>query len=397
MPRPLTLTLTSPQRSALQTIVKRHPKPYLRERAAALLQLAEGASARQVGAAGLLRPRQHRTVSTWCKRFQAEGLAGLAIKKGRGRKAAFQPQFTAASQAQEALGHQLAQPPSSAARWSLATLLEQVAWLHLKSLSGLHKLLKRLRIHYKRGRLKVHSPDPNYLEKLHAIVAALEQAQAAQGRIVLLFADQLTYYRQPSLAAAYSLAGGACQPLAPLSHKSNTASRIAGAIHALTGQVTYIQAAKIGVRQLRQLYEKICQHYPQAEQIYLVLDNWPVHFHADLLAELEVQKTPFELKIPPSWSRAPSAQVKGLNLPIQLLPLPTYASWANPIEKLWKHLKQYCLHLHRLADEWEVLKQKVNAHLEQFKDGSKELLRYIGLSEKSKLYGAVLALNPMPP
>ena len=38
------------------------------------------------------------------------------------------------------------------------------------------------------------------------------------------------------------------------------------------------------------------------------------------------------------------------------------------------------LHLHRLTDEWEILQQRVIAFMEQFKGGSQELLRYVGLS-----------------
>ena len=148
---------------------------------------------------------------------------------------------------------------------------------------------------------------------------------------------------------------------------------------------------------MRELYEKARQEYPEAEVIYIVLDNWPVHFHADVLGELQAQKTPFHLKVPGNWSPEPSAKVKGLNLPIQLLPLPTYASWCNPIEKLWKHLKQKCLHLHRWSEVWDELKRRLREHLEQFKDGSEELLRYVGLTTNSKLYGAILAAQSVPP
>ena len=42
----------------------------------------------------------------------------------------------------------------------------------------------------------------------------------------------------------------------------------------------------------------------------------------------------------------------GWQLPIQLVPLPTYASWCNPIEKLWRQLRQELLHLHRFADRF---------------------------------------------
>ncbi|MBK9335612.1 MAG: transposase [Lewinellaceae bacterium] len=37
-----------------------------------------------------------------------------------------------------------------------------------------------------------------------------------------------------------------------------------------------------------------------------------------------------------------------MNLPVQLHFLPTYASWLNPIEKVWKMLKQDLVHNHPL-------------------------------------------------
>ena len=92
MPEPLTLELTTTQRVELEKMRDRHPKPYLRERAAALLKIADGQTAGQVSRQGLFKPRYKRTVKTWLKRYQAEGLAGLAIKQGRGRKPAFFPE-----------------------------------------------------------------------------------------------------------------------------------------------------------------------------------------------------------------------------------------------------------------------------------------------------------------
>jgi transposase len=400
MPKQLSLTLNPDEYRLLQSLVRSHPKAYLRQRAAALLKIAEGCSVNFVAHHGLLRRFRAETVSAWLKRFQAEGFDGLPIKAGRGRKAAFHSHFATSSQAQEALLHTLSRPPEefsqSDTRWTLASLAGACPWLQLKSHSGLHRLLKRLKIHYKRGRLKVHSPDPQYSEKLADICRVLELAKASPDKFILLFADQLTFYRQPTLAQAYSLAGSSVQPLARCSHKSNTSWRVAGLLNALTGKVSFIEGSKIGLKQLVKLYEKACQQYPKAEVIYLVLDNWPVHFHADVLAELAPQQTPFALQIPASWSRQPSGKVKGLNLPIQLLPLPTYASWCNPIEKLWKHLKQKCLHLHRWSNDWEAFKSRVRRHLQQFQEGSQELLGYVGLTTNSKLYGAILAVQPAP-
>lgn len=66
-------------------------KPYLRERASAILKLSNGQTAFQIASDGLLRRRYYETVSDWFHRFQSDGVKGLLIKKGRGRKPAFSP------------------------------------------------------------------------------------------------------------------------------------------------------------------------------------------------------------------------------------------------------------------------------------------------------------------
>lgn len=59
--------------------------------------------------------------------------------------------------------------------------------------------------------------------------------------------------------------------------------------------------------------------------------------------------------------------------------LPTYASWLNPIEKLWRWLKQDILHLHSLPNDLETLRLQVQSFLARFISGSDPLLRYVGL------------------
>jgi len=88
---PHRVTLTPEDRTALEAVRDTAALPYLRERAAALLKIADGAVAAHVAREGLLRPRQPDTVYGWLRRYEAEGLAGLAIRPGRGRKPAFSP------------------------------------------------------------------------------------------------------------------------------------------------------------------------------------------------------------------------------------------------------------------------------------------------------------------
>jgi tetratricopeptide (TPR) repeat protein len=294
------------------------------------------------------------------------------------------------------LQHLIAQPPENFAqkgvRWTLEKLRKTLSWLNSLTLSGVWLHLKRAGINRKRGRLKVHSPDLEYLEKLLEVVRVLELAASSNGKIVVLFGDEFTFYRQPTLADAYFQKGSKTQPLGKLSHHSNTKGRIGGAVNALSGQVHYVLGSKCGIKQLLKLYEQVKEAYPEAEVIYLVEDNWSVHFHPTVLNAFPTQETRFELKVSHYWKNVKGEKWTKQIIPIQIVPLPTYASWSNPIEKLWRWLKQEVLHLHRRADEWDKLKEEIKKFLDQFRNKSVELLKYIGLTESSKLYGEAISL-----
>ncbi len=85
------LVLSEAERQLLEQTRAHHAKPYLREHAAAILKVASGNSIRQVALQGLLRPRHPDTVRSWIRRFRAEGIAGLYVRPGTGRKPAFSP------------------------------------------------------------------------------------------------------------------------------------------------------------------------------------------------------------------------------------------------------------------------------------------------------------------
>ena len=91
MPKLRTLKLTNERKTELEQIRDNHEKSYLRERAAALLKISAGQSADAVATQGLLKKRDPDTVYEWLDRYEADGVAGLQIKEGRGRKPAFSP------------------------------------------------------------------------------------------------------------------------------------------------------------------------------------------------------------------------------------------------------------------------------------------------------------------
>ncbi len=111
MPKRRTLSLTSEERRQLEDVRDHHPKPYMREKAAAMLKIADGMSAHQVALHGLLKPRDPDVVYGWLNRYLMEGVAGLEVREGRGRK----PKDAAAAKAaRQNRARRAAQRPTAA-------------------------------------------------------------------------------------------------------------------------------------------------------------------------------------------------------------------------------------------------------------------------------------------
>ncbi len=91
MANPLKIELTETQRQELEQVRNHHELPYLRERAAAILKIADGISGRETALHRLLRAHWQDTIYEWVKRYRRDGVEGLKIKPGRGRKPAFSP------------------------------------------------------------------------------------------------------------------------------------------------------------------------------------------------------------------------------------------------------------------------------------------------------------------
>jgi hypothetical protein len=235
----------------------------------------------------------------------------------------------------------------------LADLGAALPWLAGRHPSSIRRIVRRLGLCSRRGRLVLHSPDPAYDAKLAAILAAQCFAHAFPTQVVLLYEDEFTYSRRPTVASGYAPIGSRL-PAAPLGHGPNTRRRIAGCLNAATGQFHAWQRARFDRFTLRRLYRAVAAGYPAAEHIYLVHDNWPVHAHPDL--------------------------VDGLADPrLHLLPLPTYAPWTNPVEDVWRYLKADVLHLHDLVDDWTALQAAVAAWLAAWTAPSAPHLAMLGL------------------
>lgn len=239
------------------------------------------------------------------------------------------------------------------ARYRLADVRMLLPVVANYSLSGIARLLARWRIRLKRGRYRLMSPDPDYHAKGTRLAEALADAQQDPTHVRLLYVDECSVYRQPTLAPAWWPVGATQEPTVPRSLRSNVCRRYVGALDAVTGQVTWLERARMRVPSLCTFLEAVRQAYPD-QHLSVAWDNWTVHRHPRVLETAD-------------------------RLQIDLLWLPTYAPWTNPIEKLWRWLRQDVIHHHQVAEEWDALRHLVAAFLDQFARGSPALLRYVGL------------------
>src|SRR3954463_363952 len=158
MPR-RTLTLTEDQREELLHLRDHDPRPYVRERGAALLTIADGQSPHRGALRGLLNPRAPDTVYAWLARFLDSGPAGLIAHPHGGYRG--RPR----GPAPEALIERLHQGPGEEARqenavtdsspppsrWTLRTIQVSLPGFQDLTLSGVWRALQRCRVGLRSG------------------------------------------------------------------------------------------------------------------------------------------------------------------------------------------------------------------------------------------------------
>ena len=241
-------------------------------------------------------------------------------------------------------------------RWTLRTIRVSVDWLSTYTLSGVWRVLQLCGLTLQASCVRLFSPDPDYHRKVQRLQRCLRDAARHPESVVALFLDEFGYQRWPEVAPTW----GAEVAVAQRAGHTQQWPTI-GCLNAVTGQGNYVDGYLVGRRQVIEFYEQLDHVSPKVEFLYVIQDNWNIHTHPEVLEALRSYP-----RLKPVW-------------------LPTYAPWLNPIEKLWRWVRQDVLKMHRWVEDWSLVKQRVRQFLEQFAHGSQELLRYVGLLGEGKL------------
>jgi transposase len=241
-------------------------------------------------------------------------------------------------------------------RWTLRTIRVSVEWFTEYTLSGVWRVLHACGLGLHTARARLFSPAPASQSKVRRLHRCWRDAARHPDTGVALFLDEFGYQRWPEVAPTWGLEAAVAQRAG-----NNPQGRTIGALNAIPGQVNYLDGYLVGRQQVLKFDPQLDRAYPEMDRLYVIQDNWNMHTHPDVRSALA--RSP---RIKPVW-------------------LPTYAPWLNPLEKLWRWLRQDVLKLHRWVEDWPRVKQRVHDFLDQFTHGSPDLLRYVGLVGKGKL------------
>jgi transposase len=151
------MNLTADQRAELERESKKGHPAHVRVKALALLNIADG---RTVTAVAAIFRISRQALYDWQKRYAADGVAGLGVRPGRGRRSAVDLEQVTDTVRRSPREFNIART-----RWTLAAVAQAVPTLGGYSARGVQKVLARAGLRYKRGQVWLHSPDPQYAVK----------------------------------------------------------------------------------------------------------------------------------------------------------------------------------------------------------------------------------------
>lgn len=310
-------------RRRLKRIVQKEQDANHSRRANALLLLYEGLS--QSETARLLRVSR-TALYRWIERYEAYGEAGLVPDRPGTPP-------TVDGSVCRALLSLVARSPQAYGfhrpRWTsemLAMQLEEELGQTLHP-STIRRLLPRLGVRWNRARPTLHLRDRHKGRKMRAIRRALKKCGP---QTPVFYVDEVDIDFNPKIGYAWMKQGQ--QTTIPTPGK-NQKRYLAGALHAETGRVVWVESEKKNAFLFIRLLAALRRAYRQAKRMVLILDNYIIH---------KSRITQCFLSHNPKF---------------QCLFQPVYHPWVNHIERLWKQLHDNVTRNHRCTTFNQLMKK----------------------------------------
>jgi transposase len=314
----------------------------------AILAVTDGQSFAQV--ALILRVHE-KTVATWVQVFCCYGIQGAPRTKSTGRP----PKLT--STQKEALATLIEEGPVKAgfrgACWR-SPMVQQLIYERFGAYYNVFyiaQLLKNFGFSYQKAAFVSDHLDENKRHEWRTTTwpQILRKAQAQKA--LLLFGDEASFPQWGTLTYTWARRGQ--QPIVKTSGKRK-GYKVFGLIDDFTGCFFYQgQEGRLNSAAYIAFLTRVLEHTTQP--IFLIQDGAKYHTSAETKAFFAQQTAR-----------------------LQVFQLPTYSPDYNPIEKLWKKIKQHETHLHHFPT-FEALTEKVEQALLAFANIPEEILALCSL------------------
>jgi putative transposase len=308
--------LTRPQKRRLTRLVQRSRESRPVRRAQVMLQLASGVCVTEISDALSVA---RSTIYLWAARFDALGEAYL-MSCDSGRRA-----YTVDETLRETLLELVSQPPSDydylRSTWTSEMLAQTLAALLERPIhaSTVRRELWKLGLRWRRARPTLRIRHPSTGERMKAIKERLSKPESGTE---VFFVDEADIDLNPRIGFLWSPMG---QQAAIPTPGKNQKRYLAGALHARTGRVHYVEGLRKNTDLFLCLLESLKRTYRCARKIVLIADNYIVH----------------KSNLAQAWLKH--------NRKFEILFQPAYQPWVNDIEKLWKQLHDNITRNHRYA------------------------------------------------
>ena len=322
------LSLKTKQRDELLALYRKDPDPELRFRAHIILLLGDGHAWDTIEAMLFC---SSRTVDRWLKRFQVEGVAGLAGKKrGRPFRLGFWWVIVLTNWVTRKVPSDFGFLRS---RWSCAL---RALLLHERhgvtaSRETVRRMLHRGRMVYRRPRPVPPPNEEQRRERLAELRVLLEGLPADE---TVVWQDEVEIHTNPKIGRMWMPVGRQATVQTP---GTNRKSHLSGSIHWRTGQVWVTEAdpkqGRDGALFIKHL-EDLRRRLRRYKKIHVICDNAGFHTSHAVIEYL--------------WEHAGRLEVHLL---------PSYSPDYNPIERVWWHLHEQITRNHRCKDPRELLER----------------------------------------
>jgi len=177
--------------------------------------------------------------------------------------------------------------------------------------------------------------DPRKADKLAAIYEAIEHCDVDTA---VLYVDEADVDLLPRIGFGWRRRG-ADQQSAIVTPGQNEKHYLAGALHASTGQLVWVEHFYKNTRLFIKLLNAVRRAYRRATRIVLILDNYIIH-KTKAVQRWLAENPKFELRFQP-----------------------VYHPWVNRIERLWKAMHDTVTRNHQCRTLTELCQ-----HVERFLD-----------------------------